>query len=89
MPQFDFVEKFKAFGFDAVKVDGGNVEEIYNAIAAPSSGKPKAIILDNVKGSGVKEVEETVANHSMQPEPEAFDRWLDQLHQDLDALKEA
>ena len=89
LPAFDFVEKFKAFGFDVTKVDGTSVEEIFDALSKPAGDKPKAIVLDNVKGSGVKAVEETVANHSMQPEPEVFDEWLDALHKDLDALKEA
>ena len=88
MPAFDFVEKFKAFGFDARLVKGNDVEAIYEALSAPAGDKPKAIILDNVKGSGVKAVEETVANHSMQPEPEAFDEWLGALRSDLKKLEE-
>lgn len=89
LPAFDFVEKFTAFGFDAKLVKGNDVEAIYEALSAPAGDKPKAIILDNIKGSGLKDVEDTAANHSMQPEPEVFDRWLDELHKDLDALKEA
>ena len=89
LPPFDFVEKFNSFGFDAKLVKGNDVEALYEALSAPAGDRPKAIILDNIKGSGVKDVEDTVANHSMQPEPEVFDRWLDALHEDLDALKEA
>ena len=88
LPAFDFVEKFKAFGFDVIKVDGTSVEEIFDALNKPAGEMPKAIVLDNIKGSGVKEVEQTVANHSMTPEPEDFDRWLEALHKDLDALNE-
>ena len=55
-----------------VKVKGDDVEAIYDALIAKSD-KPKAIILDSIKGCGVKEVEETEFNHSMQPEPEVFD----------------
>ncbi|MDO5427055.1 MAG: transketolase [Coriobacteriia bacterium] len=87
LPAFDFVEKFKAFGFDAQLVKGNDVEALYEALSAPAGDKPKAIILDNVKGSGVKAVEETVANHSMQPEPEVFDQWLDALHADLEQIE--
>lgn len=87
LPAFDFVEKFKAFGFDTQLVKGNDVEAIYEALSKPASDKPKAIILDNVKGSGVKAVEETVANHSMQPEPEVFDEWLAELHATLEALE--
>lgn len=87
LPAFDFVEKFKAFGFDAKLVKGNDVEALYDAFSAPAKDKPKAIILDNVKGSGVKAVEETVANHSMQPEAEVFDQWLDALHADLKQIE--
>lgn len=85
---FDFVEKFKAFGFDAKLVKGNDVAEIYEALSADVGDKPKAIILDNIKGSGVIQVEETEFNHSMQPKEEVFDEWLDELHNKLDALSE-
>lgn len=87
LPAFDFVEKFKAFGFDAQLVKGNDVEALFDAFSCPAGDKPKAIILDNVKGSGVKAVEETVANHSMQPEAEVFDQWLDSLHADLEKIE--
>lgn len=87
LPAFDFVEKFKSFGFDAKLVPGNDVEALYEAFSAPAKDKPKAIILDNVKGSGVKAVEETVANHSMQPEAEVFDQWLDALHETLEQIE--
>ena len=61
---------------------------MYEAFSAPATDKPKAIILDSVKGSGVKEIEETVANHSMNVEEEVFDRWLDSLKSDLAKIKE-
>ena len=50
----DMVEKFKAFGWNTVKVDGHNVDSIKDAIdaAKAQSGKPSMIILDTVKGHG-------------------------------------
>ena len=50
----DMVEKFKAFGWNTVKVDGHNVDAIKDAIdaAKSQSGKPSMIILDTVKGHG-------------------------------------
>lgn len=82
----DFVEKFKAFGFDAVRINGNDIEQLYDALTAPVGDKPKAIILDTVKGAGVKEVEETMSNHSMNVPTETYDRWLAQLHSELEAL---
>lgn len=90
MPVFDFVEKFNAFGFDAQLVKGNDVEALYEAFTVPSKAKPKAIILDSIKGCGVKEVEQTAANHSMNVEQEVFDRWLDELRKTGEELnKEA
>ena len=82
----DFVEKFKAFGFDAVRINGNDIEQLYDALTAPVGDKPKAIILDTVKGAGVKEVEETMSNHSMNVPTETYDRWLAQLRGELEAL---
>lgn len=50
----DMVEKFKAFDWNTVKVDGHNVDAIKDAIdaAKAQSGKPSMIILDTVKGHG-------------------------------------
>jgi transketolase len=82
----DFVEKFKAFGFDTVRINGNDIEQLYDALTAPVGDKPKAIILDTVKGAGVKEVEETMSNHSMNVPTETYDRWLAQLRSELEAL---
>ena len=43
--------------------------------------------MDNIKGSGVKAVEETAANHSMTVKPEVWDSYIAQVQADLEALK--
>jgi transketolase len=62
-----FADKFKSFGWDAQDVNGSSVEDIYNAIekAKTIKEKPSVIVLDTIKGQGVKFVENTLANHSM------------------------
>lgn len=83
---FDFEEKFRSFGFEAISIDGNDVEQLENALTRTLIDKPIAIILNTIKGKGVEEVEQTMANHSMTPKPEDFDRWLGVLHAKLDAL---
>ena len=83
---FDFEEKFRAFGFEAITIDGNDVEQLYNALTRKPIDKPIAIILDTVKGKGIAEVENTMGNHSMTPPAESFVRWLDELHAELDAM---
>lgn len=84
---FDFEEKFRSFGFEAISIDGNDVEQLENALTRRPIDKPIAIILNTVKGKGVEEVENTMGNHSMTPPPEAFDRWLAELHQKLKAAE--
>ncbi len=79
-------EKFKSFGFDAITVNGHNVEEIYNALTNLKSDKPRAIILDTVKGHGLKEVEETFSNHSMTVGKEVWDKWIKILKDELTSM---
>lgn len=84
---FDLRKKFEVFGFDAVRIDGNDVGEIYDALSKEPGEKPMAIVLDTIKGKGVKEVEETMSNHSMNVPEETFDRWIDQLKGDLAAFE--
>ena len=85
----DFKRKFEAFGFHTQQVDGKDIEGILKAIRATEGvkGRPHAIVLDSIKGAGVKEVEDTMANHSMTVAPEVFDRWLDGLRHELAVLE--
>lgn len=85
----DYVEKFNAFGFDTVKVDGNDVEALQGALehTRVGSGKPFAIVMDTVKGAGIKEVAETVMNHSLTVSDEQYTRWMAQLQSELDALE--
>ena len=75
----DLRAKFEAFGFDACTVDGHDVEQIHKALSHGNDEKPVAVILDTLKGKGVKQVEETVLNHSMSVGPDVFDGWLQEL----------
>ncbi|MFT3942555.1 MAG: transketolase [Ancrocorticia sp.] len=70
---FDFVEKFRAFGFAAERVDGQDAEAIAQALeraeSAASTGaepdRPVCIVLDTTKGAGVDFVATASDNHHM------------------------
>ena len=83
---FDLEEKFRSFGFDAVRIDGNDVGQIHAALTAPIGEKPRAIVLDTMKGKGIPDVENTFANHSMNVGQEVCDRWLQELQAQLDVL---
>lgn len=82
----DLRAKFEAFGFDAVEIDGNNLEQLYGALTKKAEEKPIAIILNTVKGKGIEEVENTVNNHSMAMEDNVYDKWLALLNDELNAL---
>ncbi|MCI3028829.1 transketolase [Desemzia sp. C1] len=69
---FDFVEKFKAFGFESERVDGASIEEISAAVerAKKSTEKPVAIVLDTIKGQGIPFIEQMDNNHHLRPDEE-------------------
>ena len=89
LPMGDFCAKMEAFGFDTVKVDGGDAEAIAEALERTRNGgdKPYAIVLDTVKGHGVTEIENTAMNHSMPVTDERFVNWTAELKAKLDALE--
>ncbi|MFC4322512.1 transketolase [Litchfieldia salsa] len=68
----DFEEKFRAFGFFTMKVDGGSLQSIQAAIELGKSqkDKPVAIVLDTVKGQGVLYLEQKADNHHVRPNTE-------------------
>lgn len=82
----DLAKKFEAFGFDTVKINGNDVEQLYDAVTKKTVGKPIAVIMDTVKGKGVKEVEETMSNHSMAVKPEVWEKWANGLREELAAF---
>lgn len=56
-----FVDKFRAFGFDAVECDGHSLEalnrEFEKSVVPNPGGKPRAIVARTVKGKGVSFME--------------------------------
>ena len=65
----DLPNKFEAFGFYTMKVDGSSVKDIYEAIerGKAQTDLPVAIILDTVKGQGVPCIEKMMTNHHIRP----------------------
>lgn len=53
-------EKFRAFGFDAITIDGHDevaIDEAYSRMKTARNGRPKAIVATSVKGKGVSFME--------------------------------
>lgn len=73
-------EKWKAFGWDTIRIDGHNMEEILQALRLPShSEKPRVIIADTIKGKGVSFMENQPSWHGVAPSDEELEKALEEL----------
>ena len=84
---YPIVEKFQAFGFETVEIDGNDFEEIENAFAKVGTfDKPYAIIAKTVKGKGVSFMENQVGWHGSAPNEEQYNIAMAELSDTLAAL---
>ena len=67
-------DKFRSFGFEIIKIDGHNIEEIKSAfeVAKYVKEKPVCIIAKTVKGKGVKYMENKVDWHGKAPNEDEY-----------------
>jgi transketolase len=66
-------EKFRAFGWDAVEIDGHDFAAVIPALEAAragTAGKPTAIVAHTIKGKGVSFMENNPEWHGVAPKPE-------------------
>ena len=62
--QFEpIVEKWEAFGWEVLRINGHNFSELISALQAPHCGRPKIIIADTIKGKGVSFMENEMKWH--------------------------
>lgn len=69
---FDLAGKFSAFGFDVLTIKGDDIVALQNALTPVRQGeqRPLAIVLDSVKGQGVKYLESLANSHHLRLTPE-------------------
>jgi len=67
-------EKFAAFGWNVIMIDGHNFNEIHEAVdkAKASVDKPTVIIANTVKGKGVSFMENSAGWHGKAPSEEEY-----------------
>tara|TARA_Y100000389_G_scaffold199665_1_gene238495 strand:- start:257 stop:1108 length:852 start_codon:yes stop_codon:yes gene_type:complete len=60
-----FEDKYKAFGWNTIRINGNNIHDVYDAIVRgiEFKGKPTVIIADTIAGKGVKSLENKVMAH--------------------------
>ncbi|MBI4118371.1 MAG: transketolase [Parcubacteria group bacterium] len=81
MPLEPLREKYEAFNWHVLEVDGHNIEEFVDAIeeAKAIDEKPTVIIAHNIPGRGVKEIEGDYLWHGKPPTKEEGERFIAEL----------
>lgn len=74
-------EKFKAFGWHVIEIDGHDFEQIFSAIdeAKNTKGKPTVVVAKTVKGKGVSFMENLASWHGNAPSKEQAQKALEEL----------
>ena len=74
-------DKFKAFGWNVLTIDGHNFQEILDAVekAKECKGKPTMIVANTIKGKGVDFMENVCGFHGVAPTEDETKRAIEQL----------
>ncbi len=80
-------DKWQAFGWQVMEIDGHNFKEILTALDAAKEvkGKPSLIVAHTVKGKGVSFMEGAVGFHGKAPDREQYKQAMKELGGDEDA----
>ena len=85
-------EKFKAFGFEVITVNGGDFDDLEKAFdffhKNIGSGKPTAILMKTLKGQGVSYMEGQVGWHGKAPNDAEYEQGMNELEAARKAIEE-
>lgn len=89
MPIEPVADKWRAFGWHVIEIDGHNFDQILGAYAEfrklheSGSTKPVFIVARTVKGKGVSFMEDPVAWHGVAPKPDEAKRAVEELRKTI------
>ncbi|HAQ62955.1 MAG TPA: transketolase [Ruminococcaceae bacterium] len=86
---YPIADKFKAFNWNVIEIDGHNYDEIEEAFnnAKQTKGKPTCIVMKTVKGKGVSYMENAVGWHGKAPNDEEYEIAMGELNAALKELE--
>lgn len=90
MSPYPIGEKFRAFGWNVIEINGNDVEQVADAIEVAMSvkGKPTVIVAETVKGKGVSVFENQVRFHGGQPTKEEWKTAFAELNAKIAELED-
>ena len=74
-----FVDKWQAFGWNVVDVDGHDHQKLLDACGSMVTGKPLCIIANTTKGKGVSFMENNILWHYRSPQGEEYNAAMQEL----------
>lgn len=81
-------DKYRAFGWDVKEVNGNDMIALVNILAKPNStGKPRVIIANTVKGKGITVAENRADWHHKIPTEAEYQEGLRELGAQMEALE--
>ncbi len=85
MSSYPIDEKFKSFGFEIIKIDGHDIEEIIKAFEMSRNikEKPTCIIAKTIKGKGISYMENQVGWHGKAPNEEQYKEAIKELEKGI------
>lgn len=89
MDMIDIAKKFEAFGWYAITVKGDDVEALQAAfenVRANQGDRPACIVLDTIKGGGVKYISDMYYNHCIPVSADMESKCLEQLNETMAEL---
>lgn len=89
MPLEPLKDKYEAFNWHVMEINGHNFQEIVNAVegAKAITEKPTVIVAHTIPGKGIKEIEGDYRWHGIPPKPEEGEKFLDELKTLGDKIK--
>ncbi len=89
MSPYPIVDKFLAFGFNTIAIDGHDFDAIEKALAAArkTKGQPTAIVMSTVKGQGVSFMLNDAGWHGKAPNDAEYAQAMSELNAQLAELE--
>jgi len=75
-----FVDKWQAFGWNVVNVDGHDHQKLLDACGSMVTGKPLCIVANTIKGKGVSFMEDNILWHYRSPQGEEYNTAMQELN---------